>query len=268
MLLYEPIGGAGNNIYNSPPGQESPYKETSPLVTGPSESTSLRYGSNNSLHQESQALLTQRQQQQSSSYTNDLESLQKPKQTKLSQFVENVRSLNKETVLEECVKKPIGYLPAVFLGTLLNILDALSYGMIMFPIGETVFSSMGASGLSMFYVSTVISQLVYSLGASAFKSAIGSEMIEVTPFFHQMAIRIMLKLGEDQKDVILSTTVVTFAVSSVVTGICFLILGKCKLGKLVGFFPRHILVGCIGGVGYFLVVTGIEVSSRIQGDHH
>ncbi|GMF03194.1 unnamed protein product [Ambrosiozyma monospora] len=43
MLLYEPIGGAGNNIYNSPPGQESPYKETSPLVTGPSESTSLRY---------------------------------------------------------------------------------------------------------------------------------------------------------------------------------------------------------------------------------
>jgi MFS superfamily sulfate permease-like transporter len=29
-----------------------------------------------------------------------------------------------------------------------------------------------------------------------------------------------------------------------------------RLGSLVGFFPRHILVGCIGGVGVFLIITG------------
>lgn len=61
------------------------------------------------------------------------------------------------------------YLPAVFLGTLLNVLDALSYGMIMFPIGEAIFAQMAPAGLSMFYISTVVSQLVYSCGGSALR---------------------------------------------------------------------------------------------------
>lgn len=182
---------------------------------------------------------------------------------------DSVRNSDRDTIVRECIKKPVGYLPAVFLGTLLNVLDALSYGMIMFPIGELCFSKMGPSGLSMFYVSTVVSQLVFSLGGSAFKSGIGSEMIEVTPFFHQMATNIMLALQNENDPLatnrILATTIFSFAISSIITGICFAILGKCKLGKLVGFFPRHILVGCIGGVGYFLVITGIEVSSRLEG---
>lgn len=32
---------------------------------------------------------------------------------------------------------------------------------------------------------------------------------------------------------------------------------------MIGFFPRHILVGCIGGVGYFLFITGLGVSSGL-----
>lgn len=163
------------------------------------------------------------------------------------------------------VLKAASYLPAVFLGTLLNVLDALSYGMIMFPIGEAVFSGMAPTGLSMFYISTVISQLVYSLGGSAFKSGIGSEMIEVTPFFHSMALSINAEMAGQSQQAILATVIVTYAFSSVVTGVVFLLLGKLKLGSLVGFFPRHILVGCIGGVGYFLVVTGVEVLSRLEG---
>lgn len=171
--------------------------------------------------------------------------------------------------LQHYIIRPINYLPAVFLGTLLNILDGLSYGMIMFPISEAVFASLAPAGLSMFYMSCIVSQLVYSLGGSAFKSGIGSEMIEVTPFFHTMALAInaemSLNADGDVSDAILATVVVTYAVSSIVTGLVFFILGKLKLGSLVGFFPRHILVGCIGGVGYFLVVTGIEVSSRLEG---
>jgi SulP family sulfate permease len=34
------------------------------------------------------------------------------------------------------------------------------------------------------------------------------------------------------------------------------LLGALRLGSLIGFFPRHILVGCIGGVGLFLMITG------------
>lgn len=49
------------------------------------------------------------------------------------------------------------------------------------------------------------------------------------------------------------------------TGAVFYLMGKFKFGYMVGFIPRHILIGCIGGVGFFLVVTGFEVSARLEG---
>jgi sulfate permease, SulP family len=43
---------------------------------------------------------------------------------------------------------PASLLPAVFLGLLLNILDALSYGTILFPLGQVVFEDLGADGIA------------------------------------------------------------------------------------------------------------------------
>jgi SulP family sulfate permease len=101
----------------------------------------------------------------------------------------NIRQLSWRTVIQ-----PVRYVPAVILGVLLNILDALSYGqwrilaahcaaltyikgMILFPLGEPIFADLGPDGLSMFYVSCIISQLVYSCGGSKFKGGFGSEMV-------------------------------------------------------------------------------------------
>lgn len=162
--------------------------------------------------------------------------------------------------------RPVRLLPAVFLGLLLNILDALSYGMILFPLGQSVFEDLGSDGIAMFYVSTIVSQLTYSLGGSVFKGGIGSEMIEVVPFFHKMAFTILTRVGEDDPTAVIATTILAFAISSVVTGAVFFLMGACKLGSLVGFFPRHILIGCIGGVGWFLVATAVEVSARLNGN--
>ncbi|KAF8495887.1 sulfate transporter family-domain-containing protein [Russula emetica] len=156
-------------------------------------------------------------------------------------------------------------LPAVILGLLLNILDGISYGMIMFPTSG-VFMDLGTMGVSMFFVSTFISQVVYSAGASGFAGANGSMMIEVVPFFHIMATRIALDIGEGKPYEIVATTLVAFAFSSVLTGVSFFLLGFFRLGSLLGFFPRHILVGCIGGVGVFLITTGLNVSTRRQDD--
>lgn len=50
------------------------------------------------------------------------------------------------------------------------------------------------------------------------------------------------------------------------TGLTFFLLGFFRLGSLLGFFPRHILVGCIGGVGVFLIITGLNVATRMQDD--
>ncbi|KAH9994309.1 sulfate transporter family-domain-containing protein [Russula compacta] len=163
------------------------------------------------------------------------------------------------------IAKAAHALPAVILGLLLNTLDGISYGMIIFP-ATGVFVDLGTMGVSMFFVSTFVSQLVYSAGASGFAGANGSMMIEVVPFFHIMATRIAQDIGEDKPREIVATTLFAFAFSSVVTGLAFFLLGFFRLGSLIGFFPRHILVGCIGGVGVFLVITGLNVSTRLKDD--
>lgn len=159
----------------------------------------------------------------------------------------------------EIARTSLKSIPAVILGSLLNILDGVSYGMIIFP-ASGVFDEyqMAPVGVSMFFLSTLTAQLTYTLGASQFPGANGSMMIEVVPFFHMIALSISGDLESPTE--ILATTLVSYALSSVLTGIAFFLLGYLKLGTLIGFFPRHILVGCIGGVGAFLVETGLEVS--------
>lgn len=51
--------------------------------------------------------------------------------------------------------------------------------MILFPLGQPIFANLGADGISMFYLSCIVSQLVYSLGGSVFKGGIGSEMVRI-----------------------------------------------------------------------------------------
>ena len=50
--------------------------------------------------------------------------------------------------------------------------------MIIFP-ATGVFADLGPMGVSMFFISTILAQLVYSLGGSEFHGANGSMMIEV-----------------------------------------------------------------------------------------
>ena len=81
-----------------------------------------------------------------------------------------------------------------------------------------------------------------------------------------MAFTIMAHVGDNNPRAVIATTILSYSISSVLTGIVFFLMGQCKLGVLIGFFPRHILIGCIGGVGWFLVATGVEVSARLDGN--
>ena len=48
--------------------------------------------------------------------------------------------------------------------------------MILFPLGSPIFANLGSAGISIFYVSTIISQLTFSFG-SIFRGGIGSELV-------------------------------------------------------------------------------------------
>ena len=51
--------------------------------------------------------------------------------------------------------------------------------MILFPLGQPIFENLGSAGISMFYISCIVSQLIYSGGGSIFKGGIGSEMVSL-----------------------------------------------------------------------------------------
>ncbi|KND02916.1 uncharacterized protein SPPG_01997 [Spizellomyces punctatus DAOM BR117] len=159
-------------------------------------------------------------------------------------------------------------LPAVVLALILNLLDAMSYGIIIFPSSDEHMPDTAIqAGISMFLTSTLISQLVYTLGGSAFKGAVGSMMIEVMPFLHIMCRTVEEHMNGADSKAILATIMVAYAMSTLMTGIVFFLLGAFKLGNLIQFFPRHILVGCIGGIGLFLILTGIEVTTGIPNEY-
>jgi SulP family sulfate permease len=50
--------------------------------------------------------------------------------------------------------------------------------MILFPLGKPVFAHLGSAGISVFYVSTIVSQITFSSG-SAFKGSVGSELVSI-----------------------------------------------------------------------------------------
>ncbi|ORY32605.1 sulfate transporter family-domain-containing protein [Naematelia encephala] len=173
-----------------------------------------------------------------------------------------VEKVTLRDVVRNTIEEPVKTLPSVVLGLLLNVLDGVSYGMILFP-ANPVFQDFGSLGVSMFFMSCIVSQLVFSLGGSIFPGGNGSMMIEAVPFFHILVNIIQTEIGDDDRAII-ATTMVSFAFSSILTGLVFFALGAFKLGSLIGYFPRHILVGCIGGVGIFLIETGLEVSLGLK----
>jgi SulP family sulfate permease len=78
-----------------------------------------------------------------------------------------------------------------------------------------------------------------------------------------MAYMVLARIGDDKPKEVMATVITSYALSSIITGVIFLLLGMLRLGDLVSFFPRSILLGCIGGVGVFLVLTGLEVSAGL-----
>lgn len=81
-----------------------------------------------------------------------------------------------------------------------------------------------------------------------------------------MTYMIMGRMTADNPDALRATVITSYSMSSILTGLVFFGLGSAKLGTLVNFFPHSILTGCIGGVGIFLFITGIEVSARLDGN--
>jgi len=104
-------------------------------------------------------------------------------------------------------------------------------------------------------------------------------MVENVPFCHALANICISEQGFGIET--LSTIFFLFGLASFLVGAVFFILGYFEFGQIVYFFPNHVLVGCIGGIGesifparifdtrfrcltisigFFVMKTGLEVT--------
>lgn len=82
-------------------------------------------------------------------------------------------------------------------------------------------------------------------------------MVENIPFMHTLALGILDEVGRDSEKAV-PTILVTYALSTIFVGILFYLLGAFRLGSVVYFVPKHIIIGAIGGIGVFVVQNGLE----------
>mmetsp|Transcript_29741 Transcript_29741/g.45337 ORF Transcript_29741/g.45337 Transcript_29741/m.45337 type:complete len:754 (-) Transcript_29741:1325-3586(-) len=83
-------------------------------------------------------------------------------------------------------------------------------------------------------------------------------MVENIPFYHALANVVIDEQGYGIDA--LGTLFFIFGISSLLVGAVFYTLGKLEYGSVVYYFPSHVLVGCIGGIGVFIIVTAMEVT--------
>jgi len=180
------------------------------------------------------------------------------------------------------ISNALHQIPAIALIAMFHLMIGIPFGVSYFPIGWAEESSemvsesdtdmmspaddvhgkfpiagKDALGIRIFLFSTIIGQLAFTY-ASGFDNPISLQMVENVPF-SQTLCRIVIKhtgFGIES----LSTIMFMFGLSSVFVGVIFYLLGRLELGRVTYFFPTHVLVGCIAGIGLFIVKTGVEVT--------
>eukprot|EP01062_Namystynia_karyoxenos_P009770 TRINITY_DN13453_c1_g1_i1.p1 TRINITY_DN13453_c1_g1~~TRINITY_DN13453_c1_g1_i1.p1 ORF type:complete len:877 (+),score=218.18 TRINITY_DN13453_c1_g1_i1:81-2633(+) len=165
---------------------------------------------------------------------------------------------------------PISPPPPPFLATCLgavlaavvSVIDNAPYGLVLFP-QEHFGPGLAPVGVAMVLCAAAVSQLVLSR-SSAFPCAVGCMVVENLPFLTMMASRSAAELKQQGRgSQAVATAVLLWALATGLSGVAMLLLGHLHAGRLTAFFPKHVLLGCIGGMGAYILTQGISVTTGV-----
>ena len=133
-----------------------------------------------------------------------------------------------------------------------TFVTVVSTGLLVFPSSDkgSAFGNLQIQGMSLYlmryvtcmpgfstilaYVlySMITSQVVMTFGGSLFPGALGSMLIEVLPFLRNIATSLRNRLGDDSPS-LLPTVMAVYALTSLLTGVVFTVLGVFRCGRIV-----------------------------------
>jgi len=140
---------------------------------------------------------------------------------------------------------------------LVNISVAVSVAALLFAQTDP---RLMVPGIAILLIGTLVTGLGGSL-FSHFHSVICSPRNGLVPVFAVMVTGIYASFGSEYSIAAEATIIAAFMVTTLVTGLFLVLLGRLKLGNLVRYIPYPVTGGFFAGIGYIFVQGGITVAA-------
>lgn len=144
---------------------------------------------------------------------------------------------------------------AGILMAVINITVAVSEAVLMFSGTKPEYLAVGI-------VALLMSTLIIGIGGtlfSGFGGVICSPRSALAPVFATIISSVYVTL-HSEPDSQLPTVLMAVMMTSIVTGIFLLLLGRFKLGSLVRYIPYPVMAGFFAGIGFLFLKGGLEVA--------
>ena len=115
-----------------------------------------------------------------------------------------------------------------------------------------------ARGIGMLLFGSLIMQLIVA-STSAIPGVIGAPQDGPAAILGLIAVAISVQLNGASPDIKFITVGVAVILTSVVTGLCFVLIGSLKLSRFVRFIPYPVVGGFVAGTGLLLVRGSLGV---------
>ncbi len=149
-----------------------------------------------------------------------------------------------------------GYIPAFSLGFLSavdNVASGFAFAALLFP--PTLAAGLGY-GLGVILLSSIVIPLFLAI-KSSMSNNVGMVQEEGFAILAIAVAAMLSSMSGVQEEVRIATVLVVLGLSSVLTGIFFVIFGYFKLGSLVRFLPFPVIAGFLAGTGWLLIDGGM-----------
>ena len=163
------------------------------------------------------------------------------------------------------VFKPERLLPGLIAGVLIGfseIIDDISFGSLIFSGELARFLSFGI-GIAL--ATSTILMIVTSL-TSSIPGMISGTQDSSSVILSVVAAGLVATIATSSMEVKLATVLIAITLSTLLTGMFMLVVGKFKLGGLVRFIPYPVMGGFLAGTGWLLlrasfgVMTGLPLT--------
>jgi SulP family sulfate permease len=119
------------------------------------------------------------------------------------------------------------------------------------------------TGLALFLLAGFVTIFLLSR-FSSYEGVIGNIQDVPAAISGLIAISLASMLSNPSQEAIFANLFVAMALSSFLTGVCFILLGRFKLGNMVRFIPYPVMGGFLAGTGWLLFKYGLEISTGVS----